>query len=380
MENPAVDHTSRFCSELTADRKPEIELGKSAMPLVHVVQKLSLARDLGTVQEIVRHAARALIGADGATFVLRDKSQCYYADEEAIAPLWKGMRFPMEACVSGWSMLNRQPAVIPDIYADSRIPADVYRPTFVKSLAMVPIRSLDPIGAIGTYWASPHSATDLEVELLQALADTTAVAIENVRIYQELEDRVRERTRELEIANEAIRNLSFIDELTGLYNRRGLYLLAEQIHRAAQRDGADQFVAYIDADGLKEINDSKGHVAGDGLLRSLAGVLKQTFRDADVIARLGGDEFCVLGTTRPGVGVISTRLAAALAEFNAARGAESPRLSASCGVSLWPPGSDETLDAVLKRADEAMYLAKRAGHHPGRPASGGNGGEEGFDD
>ncbi len=169
--------------------------------LIEVVQRLSLARDLPTVQEIVRSAARRLTGADGATFVLRDRDQCHYADEDAIAPLWKGERFPMSACISGWSMLNRQSVVIDDIYADDRIPHDAYRPTFVKSLVMVPIRTLDPLGAIGNYWARHHHATASEVKLLQALADTTAVALENVRVFTELEDRVRARTAELREAN-----------------------------------------------------------------------------------------------------------------------------------------------------------------------------------
>ena len=79
-----------------------------------------MARELDGVMEIVRRAARELTGADGASFVLRDQDQCYYADENAIAPLWKGMRFPMDICVSGWVMLNRQPAVIEDIYSDPR--------------------------------------------------------------------------------------------------------------------------------------------------------------------------------------------------------------------------------------------------------------------
>lgn len=108
--------------------------------LIGVVQQLSLARDVAAVTDIVRSAARSLTGADGATFVLRDGDQCFYAEEDAIAPLWKGQRFPMSACISGWVMLNGQPAVIDDIYADPRIPADAYRPTFVKSLAMVPVR------------------------------------------------------------------------------------------------------------------------------------------------------------------------------------------------------------------------------------------------
>lgn len=166
--------------------------------LVEVVQLLSLARDLPTVMDIVRHAARKLTGADGATFVLRDNGKCFYAEEDAISPLWKGQRFPMSACISGWAMLNRQAAVIEDIYADPRIPADAYRPTFVRSLAMVPIRTIDPVGAIGNYWAMQHLPTPEQVKVLQALADTTAVAMENVRVYEELEQRVQQRTSELQ--------------------------------------------------------------------------------------------------------------------------------------------------------------------------------------
>ena len=149
--------------------------------LVSVVQELSRARTLEDIQIIVRSAARRLTGADGATFVLRDEGKCFYADEDAIEPLWKGMRFPLEACISGWAMLNGRAAVIEDIYADARIPADAYRPTFVKSLAMVPIRQAHPVGAIGNYWATRRMPTDVEVRLLQALADSTSIALENVQ-------------------------------------------------------------------------------------------------------------------------------------------------------------------------------------------------------
>jgi signal transduction histidine kinase len=165
---------------------------------VEVIQQLSLARDLETIMAIVRSAARELTGADGATFVLHDAGRCYYADEDAIAPLWKGKRFPMEACISGWSMIHREAVAIPDIYADRRIPADAYRPTFVKSLAMVPIRIAEPIGAIGNYWATPHAATLEEIDALQALANCTSVAMENVAIVSDVEARVRLRTEQLE--------------------------------------------------------------------------------------------------------------------------------------------------------------------------------------
>lgn len=182
---------------------------RGTLRLVAAVQELSLARSLEQIMAVVRRAAREMTGADGATFVLRDGDYCHYADENAIGPLWKGKRFPLETCISGWAMMNAKPAVIGDIYSDPRIPVDAYRPTFVKSLVMVPIRSEAPLGAIGNYWARPYLATEEEVEMLQALANVTAVAMENVQIHAELEQRVQLRTRELEIANRDLESFSY---------------------------------------------------------------------------------------------------------------------------------------------------------------------------
>jgi GAF domain-containing protein len=138
---------------------------------------LVLAQDLPEVQRIVRTAARRAVAAQGATLVLRDGDQCFYADEDAISPLWKGQRFPLEQCISGWAMLHHRPAVVPDIRVDPRIPQAAYRPTFVRALAMVPIGTSRPIGAIGAYWARPHHAGDHEVDALARLAEATAPAL-----------------------------------------------------------------------------------------------------------------------------------------------------------------------------------------------------------
>ncbi len=192
--------------------------------LVDAVQRLSLARSLQDIQEVVRVCARLLTGADGATFVLREGDQCFYADEDAIAPLWKGQRFPLSACISGGAMLNRRHVVIPDIYEDDRIPHEAYRPTFVKSLVMMPIRTLQPVGAIGAYWgahppglptlADSHVPSDEDITLLRALADSTAVALENVSVLEQLDYQVRRlNTLAHEVRNPLLAAQALIDQV-----------------------------------------------------------------------------------------------------------------------------------------------------------------------
>lgn len=151
-------------------------------------------------------AARRLTEADGITVVLRDGDLCHYAEENAIAPLWKGRRFPMTACISGWCMLHREQVAILDIYADPRIPHDAYRPTFVKSLAMTPIRSEEPIGAIGAYWASRHQAAAEELEILQSLGDSAAMAFANVHLIEELKAASRRKDEFLSMLAHELRN------------------------------------------------------------------------------------------------------------------------------------------------------------------------------
>ncbi|MGV3576518.1 MAG: HD domain-containing phosphohydrolase [Devosia sp.] len=145
-----------------------------------------MARGIGEIMDVVRLRARQLVGADGITFVLRDGDKCFYADEDAIAPLWKGQRFPMSSCISGWAMMNRQNVVIEDITLDDRIPQDAYRQTFVKSLAMVPVRMEDPVAAIGAYWAQKHVPSTEQMHFLRRIANSAAVAITNVGLLDAL--------------------------------------------------------------------------------------------------------------------------------------------------------------------------------------------------
>jgi signal transduction histidine kinase len=190
----------RHSLQSTSAQEQELETASyvwGMQQLVSVVQRLSLARTMPAIMDIVRHAARNLVGADGTSFIVRDGDNCFYAEEDAIGPLWKGRRFPMNTCVSGWAMLNRQPAIVKDIEEDARITQELYHTTFVKSLVVVPVRTLSPIGAIEIYWARPHRATTEELELLQALADSTSVAIESAELFSNLEQKVAERTSDV---------------------------------------------------------------------------------------------------------------------------------------------------------------------------------------
>ena len=159
------------------------------MSLVKAVEQLAAADSLDDIIEIVRLSARDISGADGVCFVLRDGELCHYVEENAVGPLWKGKRFPLTACISGWCMLNDKAAVIPDIYVDPRIPHDAYRPTFVKSLVMVPVRSQRPIASIGSYWASVRQFSEEELALIEALARSTSAAIAAAQLRDTLRDR-----------------------------------------------------------------------------------------------------------------------------------------------------------------------------------------------
>jgi len=161
--------------------------------LVETVEDLSAARTIDQVAAVIRSSARRISGADGVAFVLRDGDACWYLDEDAIGPLWKGRRFPLTACVSGWAMLNGQTAVIPDIYADDRVPHDAYRPTFVKSLVMTPVRRSDPIAAIGAYWSVERRPSEAEIRKLEVMARATAAALENARMYASLNETLERR-------------------------------------------------------------------------------------------------------------------------------------------------------------------------------------------
>jgi diguanylate cyclase (GGDEF)-like protein/PAS domain S-box-containing protein len=161
-------------------------------------------------------------------------------------------------------------------------------------------------------------------------------------------------------AEEALRNLSLVDDMTGLYNRRGFLTLAEQELKIAHRMKRGVFLLFADLDDLKGINDTFGHQEGDRALIMVVRIIKETFRDPDIIARIGGDEFIVLaieGTSESSAENLRIRLNRNLGLFNAKR--EKPySLSLSMGVVRYDPYQPVSVEGLIAEADKRMYEEK----------------------
>ena len=161
-------------------------------------------------------------------------------------------------------------------------------------------------------------------------------------------------------------NLALTDELTGLYNRRGFMAMAERQMRLGRRNGRGMLLFMIDLDGLKNINDSFGHLEGDRALKRTSAVLEETFRDSDVVARLGGDEFAVLAIEAAGHSepTIKTRLFKCLKSTRAEQ--SRCEVSLSLGVARFDPRDRTSIGELMARADQSMYEQKH--RRSSRPA------------
>jgi diguanylate cyclase (GGDEF)-like protein len=159
----------------------------------------------------------------------------------------------------------------------------------------------------------------------------------------------------------ALRSLSLIDDLTGLYNRRGFSDLGEQYLKLARRSGRGVTMVYVDLDRFKTINDSLGHHVGDRALLKVSDILRATFRRSDIIARLGGDEFGVLALEAADESseTLVERLRERVEDFNESS-PEPYQLSVSIGMSHHDDDPRVRLEDMVAEADAAMYREKHA--------------------
>jgi len=195
------------------------------------------------------------------------------------------------------------------------------------------------------------------------LCERVGRGVETVRRIQDLEDQVAARTEELrdaledlEAYNVQLKELALRDELTGLYNRRGFLTVAEHQLKALYRRGPASTLFFGDLDGLKTVNDTWGHDAGDEAIRTAARLLTETFRAQDVVARLGGDEFVILAPecSADDAQALAARLASKVPV------ATGGRFGLSLGWIAVDPRTRRPLIEWMKEADEALYHEKEA--------------------
>ncbi|SDG86904.1 diguanylate cyclase [Roseospirillum parvum] len=303
-------------------------------------------------------------------------------------------------------LASGQTMIVPGTASDGRGDLDLSLERHaIRSALCLPIRVRDQ--AIVLLYlenrVTPNVFTHQRVRVLDLLAGQIAVSLENARLYEELEARVAERTRELqdkmselseayesvskiqveleaqavelmranditEAANRElveknalIQRMASTDALTGLCNRRHFdHTLAKELERA-RRYGKALSMAIVDIDHFKRFNDRHGHACGDRVLETVAGVLTARVRTADTVARWGGEEFCVLmpETDLEGALRLMEDIRAAIAATSLPDVADS--LTASVGVATLDPIEDQ--DGLFQRVDAALYVAKEKGRN-----------------
>jgi len=165
---------------------------------------------------------------------------------------------------------------------------------------------------------------------------------------------------DLVMLREKLRTLSYTDDLTGLYNRRGFFIVAQQQMKIARRHKKGMLLFFIDLDRLKWINDTFGHLEGDQALIALANILKDTFRSSDIIARFSGDEFVAFAieTNSEGGDIIANRLQKNIDAYN--KKEKLPyKISVGLGMASYDPEEPCSIYELITRADKLMYKQKQ---------------------
>lgn len=203
------------------------------------------------------------------------------------------------------------------------------------------------VGAILVRAPRPYTYTDADRSALELLGATAAIAIDNAHLFADA------------------RRLATIDELTGVWNRRSFFENARREFQRSQRALRPLAILMFDVDHFKAVNDTYGHAAGDQVLRGLAERCRSQLRVIDIVGRYGGEEFAVAlpETNIEAAEHIADRLRISVENtaFVTAQGSIS--LTISVGVAVYDPDDQTTLDAVIDRADRALYLAKRSGRN-----------------
>ena len=323
--------------------------------LAEAAKALTSTLRLNEVLEAIMRSVAQLLGPQNWSLLLMDRERQELYFEIVVgdaADAIKTMRLPVGEGIAGWVALHRQPLAVPCVADDPRFCGRMDQASKVQTqsiLAAPLVFANEVLGVIELVALGDERrfAPD-DLAQLMPFADFAAIAIENARAY------------------ERIRELTLTDEWTTLYNARFLRsCLTDEVGRAS-RYHHPVSVVFLDLDGFKQVNDTRGHAAGSAVLKQVADVLLAVVRNTDRSIRYGGDEFVVVmpETSKHGAMALAERIRQTAAEraFDAQDGGAPIRLTASLGVATYPDDASNASE-LLETADRAMYLGKTRGRN-----------------
>lgn len=313
-----------------------------------VAKALTSSLDLDSILQTIMEKMAEYFRPDTWSLLMVDeeRDELYFAIAVGTASdALKNVRLKVGEGIAGWVAKHGERLVVPDVMNDPRFAKRIDDMTKweTRSIVCVPVRSKHRVlGVIQLVNIDMQSFNDQEVFFLQSLCDYAAIAIENARSVEKIQE------------------LTITDDCTGLFNARHLYKTLEtEVYRSA-RFGYEFTVLFIDLDHFKQVNDTHGHLIGSKLLNEIGYLIKAQLRLIDYAFRYGGDEFVVLlpQTGKDAALFVARRLRDSLrgSAFCSEEGLNL-NVRASIGLATYPHDAKTPHD-VIRQADEMMYLVK----------------------
>ncbi len=316
----------------------QTEIAKTRLNLAHVIERSA-------------SLAQLLTGADGAVVEMVEDKEMVYRAATGIAEKHLGLRLPRQSSLSGHCVASGEAISCLDSESGPRVNQEACRAVGLRSMVVVPLRyESTAIGVLKVLSARPHAFSCADTQTLAVISEVVAAAMAHAGEH----GAQVEETRSLYLR-------ATQDPITGLGNRALFEDRLHQLLALARRAKEHLGLVMMDMDGLKQINDTHGHRAGDEAIRTLGHRLRAATRATDISARLGGDEF---GLILPGV---QNRESAQRTAIKIAEQLQGPfafeghelTLGVSVGLAVFPEDA-EVQEALIDVADQAMYEAKRA--------------------
>jgi diguanylate cyclase (GGDEF)-like protein len=319
--------------------------------LVEIGKALTSTLDLQEILTLIMEKVNLLMQPSNWSFLLVDEETGELTFEIAVSPAaerLKEIRLGKGEGIAGWVALRGEPLLIPDVRKDERFSSKVDDTlSFIThSIVCVPVKSKNRILGVMELINNldEGSFAEADLQILSTIADYAAIAIENARYFQKVNE------------------LVITDDLTGLYNSRHLHELLDYEVERAKRYGTDLSLVFLDLDHFKNVNDTHGHLVGSRMLTEIGHLIFGHIRRVDMAARYGGDEFIIIlpNTTKEGAYAMASKLRDTIRnyDFVTDNGCHLG-ITASYGIASFPSDA-QTRQELVQMADKAMYDVKES--------------------